>query len=88
MMNFLRKRMKLFLWIIVVTFVGGIFLMQYTSRKFSTAVAEVNGVEIEYETYKQQLFQRLQNWRSNNPEGELNTACTTDLRPQFVLPPE
>jgi pimeloyl-ACP methyl ester carboxylesterase len=24
----------------------------------------------------------------NNPEGELNTACTADLRPEFVLPPE
>ena len=23
----------------------------------------------------------------NNPEGEVNTACTSDLLPQFVLPP-
>ncbi len=84
MMNYLRKRMKVFLWIIVITFVGGIFLMQYTARRFSNEAAEVNGVKIPYETYKQQLQQRLQSSRSENPEEELKDEDVKRIKQDVI----
>lgn len=84
MMNFLRKRMKTFLWLIVITFVGGIFLMQYTSRKLGTEVAVVNKTKIPLETYRQQLRQRLQNIRNEDKDEELTDEDVNKIKQDVI----
>ena len=84
MMNFLRSKMKIVLWIIVITFIGGIFLMQYTSNKIRTDVACINGVKIPYEVYRQQLNQRLQNIRTEKPDLRLSDSDLKQIKQDII----
>ena len=58
--------------------------MQYTAKRLGNEVAVVNGVKIPYETYKQQLYQRLQSRRNENPEEDLTDEEVNQMKQDLV----
>lgn len=61
MMRTLRKKMRLFLWVMVIAFAGAMAVRQTTTRRSprsgKSTVAEVNGQSVSYDSYRAFLNQ-------------------------------
>jgi len=83
-MNFLRKNIRIFLWCIAVAFIGGIFLWNFSTRRLTDCVLQVNGTKISYSSFLEALNRRIRNWYDENPEGELSDAQTKEIKSEVL----
>jgi len=84
MMNFLRKNAKTFLWCIVIAFVIGVFLWNFSTRRLIDCVARVNGIKISYSSFLESVNGRIRNWYDENPEKELTDAQTKEIKSEVL----
>lgn len=83
-MNFLRKNVKTFLWCIVISFVIGVFLWNFSTRRLIDCVARVNGIKISYSSFLESVNRRIRNWYDENPEKELTDAQTKEIKSEVL----
>ncbi|MCJ7645379.1 SurA N-terminal domain-containing protein [bacterium] len=84
MMSFLRKNVKTFLWCIVISFVIGVFLWNFSTRRLIDCVVRVNGIKISYSSFLESVNRRIRNWYDENPEKELTDAQTKELKSEVL----
>lgn len=84
MMNFLRKNVKIFLWCIVIAFVGGVFLWNFSTRRLIDCVVQVNGTKISYSSFLDSVNRRVRNWYDQNPEGELSDEQRREIKSEVL----
>ncbi len=84
MMNFLRKNVKIFLWCIVIAFVGGVFLWNFSTRRLIDCVVQVNGTKISYSSFLDSVNRRVRNWYDQNPEGELSDDQRREIKSEVL----
>ncbi len=83
-MSFLRKNVKTFLWCIVISFVIGVFLWNFSTRRLIDCVVRVNGIKISYSSFLESVNGRIRNWYDENPEKELTDAQTKELKSEVL----
>lgn len=83
-MSFLRKNVKTFLWCIVISFVIGVFLWNFSTRRLIDCVVRVNGIKISYSSFLESVNRRIRNWYDENPEKELTDAQTKELKSEVL----
>ena len=83
-MNFLRKNVRTFLWCIVIAFVIGVFLWNFSTRRLIDSVLQVNGTKISYSSFLETLNRRIRTWYDENPEGELNDAREKEIKSEVL----
>ena len=84
MMSFLRKNVKTFLWCIVISFVIGVFLWNFSTRRLIDCVVRVNGIKISYSSFLESVNRRIRNWYDENPEKELTDAQTKEIKSEVL----
>ena len=79
--DFLRKNVKIFLWIVAVIFIGGIFFFGFGRGGFDiNTVAKVNGKKIPYEKFRRQVYQRMQERRMDNEDKEITEGEIKEIK--------
>lgn len=81
MLEDLRKKQKLVIWVIVVVFVVGMALMGVTSifQDKKPLVGKINGEKITYEMFQQELQQNIQNYRQQNPDADITPDVMSNM---------
>lgn len=84
MMNFLRKNVRVFLWCIAIAFIIGVFLWNFSTRRFIDCAVKVNGTKIPYSTFLDALNRRIRNWYEENLEQELTDARRKEIKSEVL----
>jgi len=83
-MNFLRKNVKTFLWCIAIAFIIGIFLWNFSIRRLTDCVVQVNGTKISYSSFLEAVNRRIRNWYDENPNEELTDLKTKEIKSEVL----
>jgi len=84
MMNFLRRNVKTFLWCIAIAFIIGIFLWNFSIRRLTDCVVQVNGTKISYSSFLEAVNRRIRNWYDENPNEELTDLKTKEIKSEVL----
>lgn len=84
MLEDLRKKQKIVIWVIAFVFIVGMGIMGITDVFFNKKpiVGKINGQKITYEQFQQELQQNVENYRQQNKDAEMTPDLMSMLSDQ------